>query len=206
MLTALPVLSFHLYGRQRTLRNYFEEHHPSAVWLAQPFFTVHEECSCSKRLPKPFRTVTSLSIVGCAKYRRRNDGRSVICRGISMDNRFVVPYSPYLTHMFRTHISVEVCALLHVVKYVYEYVYKGPERTPVRLRQMSDNTTTHDEVDSYIDARYVCASAGIHRAFGFKMDERSVSVVRLQTHLASFEIVSFVEGAEQLARRPLSAR
>ncbi|VDP59460.1 unnamed protein product, partial [Heligmosomoides polygyrus] len=42
--------------------------------------------------------------------RRRDDGRFVMCRGTGTDNRFVVPYSPYLTRLFRAHINVETCS------------------------------------------------------------------------------------------------
>ncbi|VDP08633.1 unnamed protein product [Heligmosomoides polygyrus] len=174
--------------------------------LLNPSSPCMKNGSCSKRFPKPFRAETSLSVDGYPEYRRRNDGRSVTCRGTSMDNRFVVPYSPYLTRMFRAHINVEVCALLHVVKYVYKYVYKGSDRARVRLSQTSDDATTHDEIISYIDARYVCAPEAIHRIFGFKMHARSVSVVRLQIHLPGFETVCFVEGAEQQALDNASAR
>uniref|UniRef100_A0A183FBM3 Helitron_like_N domain-containing protein n=2 Tax=Heligmosomoides polygyrus TaxID=6339 RepID=A0A183FBM3_HELPZ len=154
---------------------------------------------CSKKFPKPFRTDTSLSVDGYPEYRRRDDGRFVMCRGTGMNNRFVVPYSPYLTRLFRAHINVEVCALLHVVKYVYKYVYKGSDRARVRLSRAGDEETVHDEIENYIDARYVCAPEAIHRVFGFNMQDRSVSVKRLQIHLPELQPVTFVSGAEQQA-------
>ena len=150
---------------------------------------------CSKGYPRNFRDETSLSVNGYPEYRRRNDGRSVYCRGTSLDNRSVVPYCPYLTLMFEAHINVEVCALIHAVKYLYKYVYKGPDRARIRLhRADSSAENVRDEIDSYWDTRYVCAPEAAHRILGFAMTDRSDSVTRLQVHLPNFETVCFKPG------------
>lgn len=117
-----------------------------------------------------------------------------------MDNRSVVPYSPFLTRMFEAHINVEVCALIHAVKYLFKYVYKGPDRARIRLFQRSDDDQcVRDEIEAYIDARYVCAPEAVHRILGFKMQEKSDAVERLQVHLPGFETVTFDAGNERQA-------
>ncbi len=45
--------------------------------------------------------------------------------GFVFDNRWVVPYNPYLTMQYQCHINVEVCSSITAVKYLYKYVYKG---------------------------------------------------------------------------------
>ncbi len=45
--------------------------------------------------------------------------------GFVFDNRWVVPYNPYLTMQYKCHINDEVCSSITVVKYLYKYVYKG---------------------------------------------------------------------------------
>jgi len=40
----------------------------------------------------------------------------------------VVPHNPYLTKMFNAHINVEVFTGIQSVKYLFKYVYKGPDR------------------------------------------------------------------------------
>jgi hypothetical protein len=40
------------------------------------------------------------------------------------DNRWVVPYNPYLTMWYQCHINVEVCSSITAVK----YLYKGHDR------------------------------------------------------------------------------
>jgi hypothetical protein len=48
--------------------------------------------------------------------------------GFVFDNRWVVPYNPYLTMRYQCHINVEVYSSITAVKYLYKYVYKGHDR------------------------------------------------------------------------------
>ncbi|VDO21630.1 unnamed protein product [Heligmosomoides polygyrus] len=104
---------------------------------------------CTKRFPKSFRSDTSLNVDGNPEHRRRDDGRYVTCRGVRMGNRSVVPYCPYLTRMFEAHIKVEICALIHAVKYLSKYVYKGPDRARIHIYQPNNDAaeTVHDEIE-----------------------------------------------------------
>jgi hypothetical protein len=155
---------------------------------------------CSKRYPRAFREETSLSVDGYPEYRRRDHGRSTLCQNIPLDNRSVVPYCPYLTLMFDAHINVEFCALIHAVKYLYKYVYKGADRARIRLQNGTTSTAEQsDEIDCYLDARYVCAPEAAHRILGFALSDRSDVVQRLQVHLPGFETIRFEHGAEAAA-------
>jgi hypothetical protein len=51
--------------------------------------------------------------------------------GFVFDNRWVVPYNPYLSMWYKCHINVEVYSSITVVKYLYKYVYKGHDRALV---------------------------------------------------------------------------
>ena len=44
-----------------------------------------------------------------------------------------MPYNPYLLLKYRCHINVEVVASISAIKYVYKYVFKGPDRAMARL-------------------------------------------------------------------------
>ncbi len=54
--------------------------------------------------------------------------------GFVFDNRWVVPYNPYLTMRYKCHINVEVCSSITTVKYLYKYVYKGHDRALAVVR------------------------------------------------------------------------
>ena len=61
---------------------------------------------CSKRYPRNFQEHTTENMDSYPIYRRRNDGRTVEVKGIQLDNRWVVPYNPYLTTKYDCHINV----------------------------------------------------------------------------------------------------
>eukprot|EP00966_Prymnesium_polylepis_P171586 3967088-Prymnesium_polylepis.1 len=100
---------------------------------------VHNDCSqkrdqpclnaegcCSKGFPKKFCEETAWSEMEIyPEYRRRPpspDAPPVEHRGRTLDNRWVVPYNPYLLLKFGAHINVEVCISVESVKYLYKYV------------------------------------------------------------------------------------
>ena len=70
---------------------------------------------------------------GYPQYRRRNDGKYVTKNGVPLDNRYIVPYNPYLAKKYNAHISVEICSTINSCKYLYKYVYKGPDMAPVQV-------------------------------------------------------------------------
>lgn len=68
---------------------------------------------CTKEFPKEFSDETHVSVNGYPKYKRPDNGRSANVRGQSLDNRYVVPYNPYLLAKFNCHINVEVCTTVN---------------------------------------------------------------------------------------------
>ncbi|UYV75945.1 hypothetical protein LAZ67_13001882 [Cordylochernes scorpioides] len=62
---------------------------------------------------------------GYPRYRRRDDGQGTH----QVDNRWVVPYNPYLLVRFNAHINVEFCASVKSVKYIFIYLKR--QRSPL---------------------------------------------------------------------------
>lgn len=73
---------------------------------------------CRRHFPKEFNTVTTSVGDGYPQYRRRGFF-SIVRNGETIDDRWVVPYNPYLLETFDCHINVEVCASRKCFKYVY---------------------------------------------------------------------------------------
>nr|XP_051191002.1 uncharacterized protein LOC127304355 [Lolium perenne] len=109
---------------------------------------------CKCRYPRAFNENTVQGKDSYPVYRRRKDGRHAKVRGQILDNRWVVPYNPYLLRMFNCHINVEVCSSIKAVKYLYKYIYKGHDRASYNIDQ-PDNDGNIDEIKRYIDARWV---------------------------------------------------
>ncbi|GBO29144.1 hypothetical protein AVEN_175445-1 [Araneus ventricosus] len=64
---------------------------------------------CCKSFPKQFKDDTEENVNGYPIYRRRAT-EPVQVGKYSIDNRWVVPYNPWLLKKFNAHINVEVCA------------------------------------------------------------------------------------------------
>ena len=105
---------------------------------------------CSKKYPRNFQENTTENEDGYPIYRRRNNGRTVEVNKIQLDNRWVVPYNPYLTTKYDCHINVEICSSITAIKYLFKYVYKGHDRATIEI--------INDEINLYLDARYISAS------------------------------------------------
>jgi threonine aldolase len=94
-----------------------------------------------------------------------------------MDNRWAVPYNPYLTKKYKAHINVEVCTGVEAVKYINKYVYKGSDRTTLEIED------TQNEIKKYLHSRYIGPSEAMWNLFQFKTHEEDPTVISLQVHL-----------------------
>ena len=122
---------------------------------------------CTKKFPKEFQEETLANCDGYPKYRRRNNGSTAIVKGTSIDNRFIVPYNPFLSLRYNCHINVEVCASVKSVKYLFKYVYKGHDCANVTVQE--HNTLEHNEIKAFMDTRYVSAPEAAWRLCSFHM-------------------------------------
>ncbi|UYV82503.1 hypothetical protein LAZ67_21002595 [Cordylochernes scorpioides] len=140
--------------------------------------------------------------------RRRDDGQTLVVGTHEVDNRWVVPYNPYLLVRFNAHINVEVCASVKSVKYLFKYVYKGHDRPEVEVSvgELDMESRAHDEIKNFLDARYVSAPEAMWRMFEYRLHAHSHTICRLAVHLPNFQSVYFVEGSEEQALENASRR
>ncbi len=84
---------------------------------------------CKKRYLQAFSEKTTQGEDGYPVYYQQNDGRTFqkTPDGFTYNNWWVVPHNPYFTKMFNAHINVEVFASIRNVKYLFKYIYKGPD-------------------------------------------------------------------------------
>ncbi|CAN1306099.1 ATP-dependent DNA helicase PIF1 [Linum perenne] len=84
---------------------------------------------CTKRFPKRFTTETIFDAENAVSYRRRDMGVTVDRHGTLLDNQYVVPYNRNLIVKYQAHINAELCHRGRLIKYLFKYVTKGPDRS-----------------------------------------------------------------------------
>ncbi|GBN93104.1 hypothetical protein AVEN_142925-1 [Araneus ventricosus] len=139
---------------------------------------------------------TEENVNGYPIYRRRAT-EPVQVGKYSIDNRWVVPYNPWLLKTFNAHINVEVCASVKSVKYLYKYVYKGHDAASFKIQKEGD--LDHDEILSFIEGRYVSAPEAMWRLNEFNLSNKSHTVVRLDVHLPQQQPIVYQDGQEAQA-------
>eukprot|EP00966_Prymnesium_polylepis_P026247 605426-Prymnesium_polylepis.1 len=161
---------------------------------------LNAEGCCSKGFPKKFCEETAWSEMEIyPEYRRRPpspDAPPIEHRGRTLDNRWVVPYNPYLLLKVGAHINVEVCISVESVKYLNKYVYKGPDRAMARI-DTNGTPTDVDEISNYQDVRCIGASEACWRLFEFDLYDRSPLVDPLPVHLPNEIEVRFPEVCDE---------
>jgi hypothetical protein len=113
---------------------------------------------------------------------------------------------------YQCHINVEVCSSITVVKYLYKYVYKGHDRALAVVQPEAGALLTtapqaaaggangnnvpaaRDEVQNYLDGRYVSASEACHRLFAFDLHDMHPNVYHLAVHLPNEQTTYFPKG------------
>ncbi|XP_077228508.1 uncharacterized protein LOC143861463 [Tasmannia lanceolata] len=145
---------------------------------------------CKFHYPWSFSETTTQAEDGYTTYGRRCNGRQVHIRNRYLDNRWVVPYNPYLLRRYNCHINVEICSSIKAVKYLYKYIYKGHDRVAMQVMQANVETTV-DEIQSFQNARWVSPPEAIWRIYGFDLCKIYTSVINLQLHLPNQQFVTY---------------
>ena len=93
--------------------------------MKSPCMTNNE---CSKHFPKKFADQSFFPESNSHPvYRRRSTeqgGATIEINNALIDNRWIVPYNPFLLLKFQCHINVEVCSSALAAKYLSMYITK----------------------------------------------------------------------------------
>jgi hypothetical protein len=124
-------------------------------------------------------------------YRRRDDGHVVEVRNAKLDNWWVVPYNPSLLMIYNCHINAEICSSIKAVKYLYKYIYKGPDEASYAVDQSENRDKVIDEIQQYRDARCVTPPEATYMLFVFSLYHMYPPVLQLTVHLPGMHMVAY---------------
>ncbi|XP_074318033.1 uncharacterized protein LOC141654817 [Silene latifolia] len=143
---------------------------------------------CKYEYPKSYTADRTVNGAGYPEYRRRNTGEKVLIRDHELDNKWVIPYNPYLLALFDCHLNVEVCSTMHAVKYLYKYIYEGHDKISFSVTD-AEEPTTIDEIAQFQSGRWVSPCEAAWRIFGFDLFETYPPVMPLQVHLPNMQTI-----------------
>ena len=159
---------------------------------------------CSKKYSKMFCEKTLLDPENTyPEYQRlspEKGGRSKVIttkgKQFVLDNRWIVPYSPYLSLRYNSHTNVEVCLSPMAAKYLYKYVFKGEDRAMVRTGVVDENSEKN-EIEEYRDLRSIGSSEAAWHIFNFTIAKKHPAVYALRCHLEDEQQVLFDDETEE---------
>lgn len=113
-------------------------------------------------------------------------------------NAYVVPslFNPFLSLKYNTHINVEVVTgMKSSIKYLYKYIFKGYDVISLKVVD-GQRVMVCNEINNYLNCRYVSAPEATWRIFEFRMHDRTHAVIGLPVHLENTTQLDFDEGIE----------
>ncbi|XP_013617698.1 PREDICTED: uncharacterized protein LOC106324244 [Brassica oleracea var. oleracea] len=188
--------------------------------LFNPKSPCMENNVCTKKYPQPNNDNTSIDKSGYVLYRRRrNDDTCTVKAGAVLDNTFVVPHNIKLLKKYEAHINVEWCNRTSAVKYLFKYITKGVDRATAIIEKGNTATTSdatgsggskekvvsqRNEIQDYIEARYLSACESMWRTFAFHIHKRKPSVEKLIIHLEGEHniTVKSTDNLDRVIRKP----
>ncbi|GKD40429.1 DNA helicase [Tanacetum coccineum] len=146
---------------------------------------------CNKYFPKKYNDTTFFDVNGHTHYRRRQTEVHFMKGESRLDNCNVVPYNRMLCLAFHAHINVEYCGWSMLIKYLFKYISKGPDRIIEKVNRSIGDTSTSmgekdiqvDEIQNYVDGRFVCPFKACWRIFEFPIHYREPAVQILNVYL-----------------------
>ena len=163
-----------------------------------------QDGKCTKGFPKPFNSKTIIrSETRYPEYQRLDPaegGRSIVLNTRSkqfiIDNKWIVPYSPFLSLRFNCHVNMEICFSPTASKYLFKYITKGEDRAMVRA-EVEAEELVKDEIKDFIDLRSVGSSEASWHILNFNISQNKPAVYALRVHLEDQQQVVFDMGSEE---------
>lgn len=128
---------------------------------------------CRSGFPKPLQPTTTLDSQGRVQYQRRHER-----------DCWVVSYMPFLSRLLNCPVNVDICFTVNVFMDLYKYLFKGPDQTFFTMSAEDEI----DEIQDYINARYLSASEAAWRILEYNITRKEPAVKSLSIHLPDQQV------------------
>uniref|UniRef100_A0A1I7Z298 FERM domain-containing protein n=1 Tax=Steinernema glaseri TaxID=37863 RepID=A0A1I7Z298_9BILA len=128
---------------------------------------------------------------------------------LTVDNRYVVPYNPFLLLKYGSHHNLEYIGPNCCEDYVTKYVAKGCDMAYVQLHERDEGGNTivdYDEITHTFKVRYMTAQEAMWRILKYPIIKLSHIVHAIYIHGVEGRAVVFQEGEEEQAAEGLAER
>ncbi|XP_013679941.1 uncharacterized protein LOC106384537 [Brassica napus] len=128
---------------------------------------------CTKKFPRSYVPHTQINDSGYVLYRWRQTDQVV-------------------KKKYKAHVNVEWCNKSTAIKYLFKYITKGMDRATFVFQKdgdqiPSDQASTSqkpiNEIDNYLEGRYLSACESMWRTFKFDIHHNSPAVQKFPVHL-----------------------
>jgi hypothetical protein len=124
-------------------------------------------------------------------YRRRDDGQVAVMNS-KLNNRWVVPFNPSLLMLYNCHINFEICSSIKAVKYMYKYIYKGPDGASYSVDKSNNyDKVVIDEIKQFNDARCATPLEAVYQLYVFSLYQMYLPILQLIVHLPCMHMVAY---------------
>ena len=154
-------ITYPLYSREKQINSLVLQHmiHNCRETTIYQKGCKNKKGECEKRFD---RNVCS----DCTVFTEK--GFPVYKREIEQDKR-VVPHNKDILLDWDGHANLEYAGNVHIIIYLYKYLYKGSKKETVQYRQNITKANEEvDEITAHIKARKICSSEVFWRLFGFE--------------------------------------
>ncbi len=100
------------------------------------------------------------------------------------NNRWIVPYNPFLTRLLKIYINVEVCITMKIVKYIHKYIYKKHDKITLQIYKIN-------KITRYITCRYISPAQTIQSILKFLIYKEWPTIIRLNLYIFNKQTVTF---------------
>ena len=117
----------------------------------------NDPLTCIKHFPREFNKTIIINTDGYLIYRRRRIiDNEIITWDLNnrFNNRWVVPYNPFLIRLLKIYINVEVCTTVKAVKYIHKYIYKEHDKATMQIYKIN-------KFIQYVTYRYISFTQAI---------------------------------------------